>query len=92
MDFVYSIHHYSRMVFIWSYSAFFSKKTSFSQNEVEIKKYPVISIIFVGYKASEVNLTNVEILYHTKGLKGYHELQTGENHLHNERCNKTEII
>ena len=71
---------------------FFSKKTSFSQYEVEIKKYPVISIIFVGYKASEVNLTNVKIFYHTKGMKGYHELQTGENHLHNERCNKTEII
>ena len=55
-------------------------------------KTNVICMIFVGYKASEVNLTNVKILYHTKEMKGYHELQTGENHLHNERCNKTEII
>ena len=48
-------------------------------------QYVLISMIFVGYKASEVNLTNVNILYHTKEMKGYHELQTGQNHLHNER-------
>ena len=84
MDFVYSIHHYipRNIHFLREIDIQFKVETIkwrtliFSQNEVEIKKYPVISIIFVGYKASEVNLTNVKILYHTTGMKGYHELQT----------------
>ena len=48
---------------------FFSHKTSFSQYEEEVAYYPVISMFFYDYQASEVNLTNVEIFYYTKGMK-----------------------
>ena len=33
---------------------FFSHKTSFSQHEGVFTKYPVISLVFVDYQASEV--------------------------------------
>ena len=48
---------------------FFSSKTSFSQNEIEVKEYPVVVVMFWDYKASEVNLTNVDIFYKISGMK-----------------------
>ena len=68
-----------------------AQKTSISQNEGEIKTYPVISMIFSAYKASEVNLTNVMILYHTRGMNLFN-LTIGENHLYNDKHNKTEKV
>ena len=68
-----------------------AQKTSISQNEGEIKTYPVIRMIFSAYKASEVNLTNVMILYHTRGMNLFN-LTIGENHLYNDKHNKTEEV
>ena len=45
---------------------FFSRKTSFSQKEEEVFNYPVISIVFNGYQASEINLTNVKLTYYAE--------------------------
>ena len=65
---------------------FFSQKTSFSQNEGEIKKHPVLSIVFSDYKASKVNLSNnVNIFYWTKGVNRF-PLEIGENHLENKHA------
>ena len=71
---------------------FFSQKTSFSQSEGEIKSYPVLNIVFFGYNASEVNLTNVMILYQTEGMQDSVALKIGENHLHNDWYNRNETV
>ena len=71
---------------------FFSRKTSFSQHEEEVTNYPVISIDFNGYQASEINLTNVIIFYGTRGMKENHNLEIGENYFPNEKYNKTEKV
>ena len=42
---------------------FFSHKTSFSQYEEEVAYYPVISMFFYDYQASEVNLNDTKIFY-----------------------------
>ena len=42
---------------------FFSHKTSFSQYEEEVAYYPVISIFFYDYQASEVNPNDTKIHY-----------------------------
>ena len=63
---------------------FLSRKTGFSQHEEEVKNYPVISIEFSGYQASEINQTNVMIYYRTKGMSDYHSLEIGENKFPNE--------
>ena len=68
---------------------FFSSKTSFTQHEEEVTKYPVISMLF-GYQASEINQTDVVIMYRTKGMTYYHKLEIGENNFPNENYNKTE--
>ena len=64
---------------------FLSRKTGFSQHEEEVTNYPVFSMVFTGYQASEMNQTNVMIFYHTKGMKYYHYLQIGENQFVNDK-------
>ena len=71
---------------------FFSRKTSFSQHEQQVTNYPVISIEFFGYQASEVNQTNVNFSYYTTGMKLYHSLEIGENHFPNDKYKKTEKV
>ena len=76
---------------------FVSQKTDFSQHEEEIKNYPVISLVLFGYKASEVNLTNIMILYCTNGMEPKFNscnfnLEIGKNHFHNDIYNKTEEV
>ena len=71
---------------------FFSQKTSFAQNEVEIYKYPVVSILLYC-PASEANLNNVIINYHTRGMHPkVPKLDIGKNYLHNDVYNKTEEV
>ena len=72
---------------------FFSLKTGFTQHEAEVTNYPVIIIKFWGYKASEMNQSNVKIYYSTKGMKkNYDYLKFGENYFQNEIYNKTENV
>ena len=70
---------------------FFSRKTSFAHYEEKFTKYPVITILLYSPTASEVNLTEVILTYHVRGID-YPKLQIGENLLHNEDHNKTEKI
>ena len=59
---------------------FFSHKTSFSQNEKEVTKYPVVVMKAPG------NQIDVEIYYRSRGMSSQHQkLEIGENHLHNKR-------
>ena len=83
---------------VWSVSQsgvldnFFSMRTSMSQYEELVYDYPVIGIKFQR-KSSEVNLSDVEIQYGSIGMKPQlKKLEIGENHLHNEKYNKTETI
>ena len=71
---------------------FFSRKTSFSQHEGVFTKYPVISLVFVDYQASEVNQTNVNFTYQTTGMEYFHRLEIGENHFPSDVYNKTETV
>ena len=68
---------------------FFSSKTGFTQHEEELTNYPVISMVFHGYQASEINETNTFFIYRTKGMK-YRRLKIGENQFLNHKYNKTE--
>ena len=71
---------------------FFGMKTSISQYEEKVHDYPVIGIKFQR-KASEVNLTDVEIQYGSIGMNPQlKKLEIGENRLSNEKYNKIEII
>ena len=71
---------------------FFGMKTSISQYEEKVHDYPVIGIKFQR-KASEVNLTDVEIQYGSIGMKPQlKKLEIGENHLFNVKYNKTETV
>ena len=71
---------------------FFLCKTSFSQQEEDIRTYPVITMVLEGYKASEINQTNVVIRYLTQGMNDFHNLEIGENHLANNGYNETENV
>ena len=71
---------------------YFSSKTSFSQHEVEVTEYPVIAIVFFDRKASQVNLTNVDIFYEVSGM-AFEDLVIGENYLHDKHgYNKTQKV
>ena len=71
---------------------FFAMKTSISQYEEKVSDYPVIGIKFQR-KASEVNLTDVEIRFGSIGMNPLlKKLEIGENHLFNEKYNKTETV
>ena len=67
------IHHY------------FSKRTSFSQYEGEVTKYPVV---VMRLKTKD---PDVEINYRSKGMKMWQKLEIGENHLRNDN-NQTEKV
>ena len=71
---------------------FFSRKTSFSQQEEVVTNYPVISVVFNGYNTSEINQTNVNFTYNSGGMEHYHRLEIGENHFPNDKYNKTEKV
>ena len=73
---------------------FFSEKTSFSQHEELVTHYPVISLFFNGYQASEINLTNVIFFYKSRGMNCSlgHKLVIGENNLKNDKYNKIEKV
>ena len=71
---------------------FFSQKTSFSQHEETVTDYPVVSIVLLGYQASEVNLNNIEIKYGLNGMKNSQKLEIGENHFQNDDFQKTENV
>ena len=71
---------------------FLSGRTGFTQHEEEVTNYPVISMVFSGYQASEINQTDVVIRYHTKGMMYYYKLEIGENYFLNEKYNKTEKV
>ena len=60
---------------------FFSRKTGFTQHEKEVTNYSVTILRFAGYKASEINQSNVIVHYITKGMKDYVHLEFGENYL-----------
>ena len=69
---------------------FFSNKTSFSQYEEKVTQYPVVTIA-LNRQASEVKTEDVSIRFKTRGI--FHQvLEIGENHLHNDRYNKTEKV
>ena len=68
---------------------FFSQKTSFSQHEDQVTKYPVISIVLHGYQTSKINLTNVKFIYSAKGMWKNNILEIGENHFPNSKHNQT---
>ena len=77
---------------------FFTSKTSFSQHEIEVKEYPVVVIVFSDYKASEVNLTNVDIFYRIKQdyeipwIKDYVKLKIGKNHFLDQNSKTVKVI
>ena len=64
---------------------FFSNRTSFSQYEGEITKYPVVVMTL---KTKDPDL---EINYRSKGMKMWQKLEIGENHLLNDN-NQTEKV
>ena len=69
---------------------FFSHKTSFSQYEEKVTQYPVVTIA-LNRQASEVKTEDVSIRFKTRGIFPQ-VLEIGENHLHNDRYNKTEKV
>ena len=69
---------------------FFSRKTSFSQSKEKVTDYPIVDII-LGRPPSEINLSDVTIKYYSSGMKRT-VLKMGENHIHNDRFNKTETV
>ena len=75
---------------------FFSHKTSFSQYEEEVAYYPVISIFFYDYQASEVNLNDIKIHYGNPNSNCIKEmgyaLEIGDNYFPSKKYNKTEKI
>ena len=75
---------------------FFSHKTSFSQYEEEVSYYPVISIFFYDYQASEVNLNNTKIHYGNPNPDCIKEmgyaLEIGDNYFPSKKYNKTENV
>ena len=71
---------------------FFSHKTNFSQHEEKDTVYPVVVIHFYHRHTSEVNLTNVKIIYIVSGMKKYGTLENGRNYFHNDEYNKTEKV
>ena len=72
---------------------FFSNKTSFSQYKEKVTDYPVVYIV-IQCPESEINLSSLEIQYRcpTSGMTQNHDLELGQNHLPNNRYNKTEIV
>ena len=73
---------------------FFLQKTSFSQLEETVNDYPVVTIILLGHKASEVNQSNVIIRYWVSGMEfpSLFKLDIGPNHIHNDQYNITENV
>ena len=71
---------------------FFSSKTSFSQNEEKHTIYPVVVIVFLGRKASEVNLTNAAILYKAGAIENSQKLKIGENIFHHDVYQTEKVI
>ena len=71
---------------------FFSSKTSFSQNEEKYNVYPVVVIVFLGRKASEVNLTNAAILYKAGVIENFQKLKIGENIFHHDVYQTEKVI
>ena len=73
---------------------FFLQKTSFSQLEETVNDYPVVTIILLGHKASEVNQSNVIIRYWVGGktFPNFFRLDIGLNHIHNDQYNITEKV
>ena len=71
---------------------YFSHKTSFSQHEEKNTISPVVAIVFWDHKASEVNLTNVAIVYKANGMKESEKLKIGKNYFHNNNYNNTEKV
>ena len=69
---------------------FFSNKTSFSQYEEKVTQYPVVTIA-LNCQASKVKTEDVSIRFKTRGIFPQ-VLEIGENHLHNDRYNKTEKV
>ena len=67
---------------------FFSRKSSFSQHEEEVTKYPVVVI-----KAPD-NQINVKINYRSRGMMSsqHQKLEIGENQFQNDKNNKTEKV
>ena len=75
---------------------FFSNKTSFSQYKEKVTDYPVVNIV-INCPESEINLSSLEVKYTTSGMTAsgmtaFQNLELGENHLLNNRYNKTEIV
>ena len=71
---------------------FFSSKTNFTQHEEKITEYPVVVIFFNDIKASEFNLSNLEVFYMVSGIEEARKLNIGKNYFHNDDFNKTEKV
>ena len=68
---------------------FFSRKTSFSQYKEKVTDFPVVCILIV---CPEFKINTLEIKYKASGMTQYQNLEIGENHLLNNKYNKTEIL
>ena len=71
---------------------FFSRKTSFSENEEKYYVYPVVVIVFIGRQASEVNLTNAVITYRAGAIENMQTLKIGENYFHTDGYKTEKVI